>query len=96
MNLWPGSQGTTPTLFGADGELVLLNISVDPRLLEDLLEALSRLPFPVNPDLAHKSNAVTVTFPAYSGRIEDVKKLLGSYGFDKSCVSVEHALIAHV
>ena len=31
-----------PALFGQEGELVSLRIVVEPRLLEDLLEALAR------------------------------------------------------
>jgi hypothetical protein len=95
MSIWPASQGTAPALFGAEGELVLLQISVEPRLLEELLEVLSRLEFPVNPDLSHKPNLVSVEFPAYSGRVEEVRKLLTSYGFDQSCLTVQRALTAH-
>jgi len=95
MSIWPASQGTVPALFGAEGELVLLQISVEPRLLEDLLEVLARLEFPVNPDLSHKPNSVSVEFPAYSGRVEEVRKLLNIHGFDPSCLAVQHALVAH-
>ena len=95
MSIWPASQGTAPALFGAEGELVLLQISVEPRLLEDLLEVLARLEFPVNPDLHHKSNSVSVEFPAYSGRVEEVRKALQACGFDPSCLTVQRALVAH-
>ena len=95
MSIWPASQGTTPALFGAEGELVLLQISVEPRLLEELLEVLARLEFPVNPDLFHQPNSVSVEFPAYSSRVEEVRKLLTGYGFDASCLSVQRALTAH-
>jgi hypothetical protein len=95
MSIWPASQGTAPALFGAEGELVLLQISVEPRLLEDLLELLARLEFPVNPDLYHKPNSVSVEFPAYSGRVEEVRKLLNLNGFDQSCLAVQRALVAH-
>src|SRR2546421_10701937 len=95
MSIWPASHGTAPALFGAEGELVLLHITVEPRLLEDLLEVLARLEFPVNPELYHKANSVGVEFPAYSGRIEEVRKLLKLYGFDPECLVVERALVAH-
>lgn len=95
MSVWPASQGTAPALFGAEGELVLLQISVEPRLLEGLLEVLARLDFPVNPELYHKPNSVTVEFPAYSGKLEDVRKLLKLYGFDPECLVVERAWVAH-
>ena len=94
MSIWPAS-GTAPALFGVEGELVLLYVDVEPKLLEELLEALSRLEFPVNPDLHHKSNQVTVTFPAYSGRLNEIRETLARSGFDASCITVEHLLAAH-
>ena len=95
MSVWPVSQGTPPSLFGAEGELVLLQISVEPRLLEDLLDVLAHLDFPVNPELYHKPNSVSVEFPAYSGRVDEVRKLLKLSGFDPACLTTEHALVAH-
>jgi len=94
MSIWPAS-GTAPALFGIEGELVLLHVDVEPKLLEDLLEALSRLEFPVNPDLHHKANQVRVSFPAYSGRLGEIRGVLARSGFDPSCISVEHLLAAH-
>ena len=82
MSVRTSSVGTAPALIGSEGELVLLQISIEPRLLEDLLDVLSRLDFPVNPDLHHKPNAVTVEFPAWSSRVDDVRKMLKVYGFD--------------
>jgi hypothetical protein len=49
-----------PTPFSLEGDLVSLRISVEPRLLEDLLEALAQLDFPVNPQLYHRPGQVTV------------------------------------
>ena len=95
MSVWPNSQGTAPALYGLEGELVQLHISVEPKLLEDLLELLARLDFPVNPELHHKPNLVSVEFPAYSERVEEVRKLLISFGFDADCLVVQHALAAH-
>jgi len=82
MSVRTSSAGTAPALIGSEGELVLLQISIEPRLLEDLLDVLSRLDFPVNPDLHHKPNAVTVAFPAWSSRVDEVRKVLKVYGFD--------------
>lgn len=95
MSVWPASQKIAPALFGAEGELVLLHISVEPKLLEDLLEVLARLDFPVNPELYHQPNSVSVEFPAYSGRVDEVRKLLRLYGFDPGCLRFEHPLVAH-
>ena len=94
MSIWPAS-GTAPALFGIEGELVLLHVDVEPKLLEELLEALSRLEFPVNPDLYHKLSHVTVTFPAYSGRLGEIRGVLARAGFDATCITVEHLLAAH-
>lgn len=95
MSIWPDSQRTAPALYGTEGELVLLQISVEPRLLEELLDALARLDFPVNPELHHRPNFVSVEFPAYSGKLDEVRKLLKLYGFDPKCLTVERALMAH-
>jgi hypothetical protein len=94
MNYWP-APGTAPALVGADGELILLYIDVEPKLLEDFLDLLARLDFPVNPDLHHHANCVTVSFPAYSGRIEEIRQLMSSYGFDPKSLVAEHALATH-
>ncbi len=65
-----------PALFSPEGELVFLRISVEPRLLEELLEALAQLSFPVNPQLYHRPAQVVVEFPAYSERLGEVRSAL--------------------
>jgi hypothetical protein len=72
----------SPALFGSEGELVLLQISVDHRRVEDLLDALTRLDFPVNPRLSHQSAVLTVELPAYSGRVDEVRGVLAAAGLD--------------
>jgi hypothetical protein len=77
---------TTPrpgeaALFGREGELISLCIATDPKLLEDLLDALASLDFPVNPQLYHRASEVLVEFPAYSSQIEQVSAALGEQGF---------------
>ena len=67
-------------LFGREGELISLSIATDPKLLEDLLEALASLDFPVNPQLYHRSSEVLVEFPAYSSQIEKVRDALVDQG----------------
>ena len=71
---------TVPGLFGLEGELVSLRIAVDPKHLEDLLEALALLDFPVNPQLYHRPGQVTVEFPAYSTRVAEVRNAIRQYG----------------
>ena len=78
----PFQTGAKPALFGREGELISLRISVEPRLLEDLLEALAVLEFPVNPELYHHPTEVSVEFPAYSARIDEVRKALRRSGFN--------------
>jgi hypothetical protein len=79
-------------LFGQEGELVSLRIVVEPRLLEDLLEALARLDFPVNPQLYHRPAEVTVEFPAYSARVEEVRHTLERNGFSPANLQVASGL----
>src|SRR5258708_30209692 len=85
-------SGVAPALFGLEGELVSLRISVEPRLLEDLLEALARLAFPVNPQLYHKPAHVTVEFPAYSARVDEVRATLQRCGFSAASLEIARGL----
>jgi len=85
-------SGVAPALFGLEGELVSLRISVEPRLLEDLLEALARLAFPVNPQLYHKPAHVTVEFPAYSARVDEVRGTLEQCGFSAASLEIARGL----
>ena len=70
------------SLFGPEGELMSLSIATEPKLLEDLLEALANLDFPVNPQLYHSSTGVIVEFPAYSSQLNQVRDVLVRQGFD--------------
>jgi hypothetical protein len=69
-------------LFGREGELISLSVATDPKLLEDLLEALASLDFPVNPQLYHRPTEVLVEFPAYLSQVERVREALLRQGFD--------------
>lgn len=92
MSVWPAPATEPPSLYGTEGELVSLLVSVDPRHLEELLETLAQLEFPVNPRITHNHSRVTVGFPAYSGRVDEVRKLLDRSGFDTACLEVAQAL----
>jgi hypothetical protein len=81
-------HGTASALFGQEGELVTLRVAVEPRLLEDLLEALARLTFPVNPQLYHRPALVTVEFPAYAARVDEVRDILQQHGFSPASLEV--------
>jgi|SRR5580658_6330749 hypothetical protein len=94
--------GAHASLFGREGELISVRISVEPRLLEDLLEALAALDFPVNPELNHpeanhpETNhhpaEVTVEFPAYSARIDEIRDALRKGGFNAGGLEIRRVL----
>ena len=86
------SLPSEPALFGREGELISLSIATEPRLLEELLEALALLDFPVNPQLYHRSTEVRVEFPAYSRQIEQVRETLLREGFDAGNLAISRAL----
>jgi hypothetical protein len=94
------------TLCGREGALVCVSISVEPRHLESLLEALAEVSFPVNPQIYHdaalvyrfpddheESQATTlVEFPAYEGQLPEVMRGLEAFGFDPSSLHVHGML----
>ena len=82
----------SPALLGRDGELFRVNISVDPRVLEDLLETLATLDFPLNPQLYHQTGWVTVEFPAYANQLDEIRGAVERHGFDPGAVSHERVL----
>lgn len=94
MSVW---QNTPPTLSGREGELVSVSISVEPRELESLLEALAMVRFPINPQINHYPETV-VEFPSYEGGLAEVRQALRAGGFDpramrvKSMIEELHAL----
>jgi len=104
MSVWPAHIG--PSLAGADGELVSVTITVEPRLLEKLLDALARLEFPINPQLYHDAATVSlhpdgkrvlqpiaiVEFPAWAGRLAAVREGLAAAGFGAGCLSARSML----
>jgi len=80
-------------LFGREGELISLCIATEPKLLEELLEALASLDFPVNPQLYHRQAAVLVEFLAYSNQMEQVKEALLKQGFDADGIQMRRPLV---
>ncbi len=95
-----------PSLHGTEGELVSVRITVEPRLLERLLDVLARLSFPINPQLHHNAAivraasdgerrfepATIVDFPAWAGQVSDIEGALAAGGFDRSCLSARNML----
>ena len=100
MSVWPNTLPASPSLSGREGALVSVSIDVDPRLLESLLEALAQTSFPINPQIYHDAavtylyadgheetqTATLVEFPAYEGRLDEVRTALASHGFEPASV----------
>lgn len=80
-------------LFGRDGELISISIATDPKQLEDLLEALAGLDFPVNPQLYHRPSQVTVEFPAYSTQVASVRDALALEGLGAGEIQVSRPMV---
>jgi len=101
MSVWP-ARVPAPSLSSGEGDLVSVSIDVIPRNLEALLEALARVDFPINPQIYHDAELVyrypdgrerteattLVEFPAYAGRLGEVRETLTRFGFDPDTVSV--------
>src|SRR5438128_6230183 len=90
MSVWQCTPSATP-LCGSEGELVSVSISVDPRDLEALLEALAHVDFPINPQIYHGQKTV-VEFPAYAGGLPQVRATLACSGFDPEAIRVRGML----
>ena len=96
MSVRPDDTGLPFALFGLEGELVSLRMTIEPKLLEDLLETLSSLDFPVNPQLFHRHAQVSVEFPAYSTQVDRVRDALRHNGFNpKSLESAAVLTLTH-
>ena len=94
------------SLATSEGALVCISISVEPRDLESLLEALAQVSFPINPQIYHDAAIVyeypggrhetcpttLVEFPAYEGRLPEVNRTLAAFRFDPSNVSITSML----
>ena len=106
MSVWPKLEPASPALSGSEGALVSVSIAVTPRRLESLLEALAELPFPINPEIHHDAAIVSrhaggreevedvtlVEFPAYAGRLEEVRVALYAHRFDPSSLQATNML----
>ncbi|MCX6629801.1 MAG: hypothetical protein NTW28_19460 [Candidatus Solibacter sp.] len=100
MSVWPKTPPVTPSLSTAEGALVSVSIHVEPHCLESLLESLALVSFPINPQIYHdaalvycypggreETESVTlVEFPAYEGRLDEVRRAVQSYGFQPDCI----------
>lgn len=82
MSFSAGLGDESAVLHGADGDLVFVRVRVESRLLEDLLEALARAAFPINPEIRHGFPFTFVEFPAYDGQVDEIRSLLESAGIE--------------
>ena len=103
MSLRPESVSISSisALCGTEGELVSVRITVESRLLEELLETLALVSFPVNPQIYHVASgdsrkegraATAVEFPAYVGRMDEVRRALHGAGFHPDSLTVRSML----
>lgn len=67
-------------LRGQAGNLILAQIRVEPYDLEFLLECLSSLPFPVNPQIVHGMPTL-VEFPVWQNDLAAVADALSAFHF---------------
>jgi hypothetical protein len=88
MGVWPAVSREYPALVSPEGALVSVHVSVEPWLLEEVLEALARVPFPINPEIFH-GDPIRVVFPAYEPRLEQVRDALAACGFDRKSVQIQ-------
>jgi hypothetical protein len=89
----PTAAPFPPVLAGSEGELVAIRISIEPRLLEETLEALAQVPFPINPEICHGWPTV-VEFPAYRSRLAELRAVLQRNRIPTQAVEVSRMLDA--
>jgi hypothetical protein len=95
MSVWPNHQSASPCLETSEGALISVSVSVQPRLLEELLETLAGLNFPINPQIYHDAAlryvypngreeivpTTLVDFPAYADRLPEIRRALEASHF---------------
>jgi hypothetical protein len=57
-------------------DLLMVRVRVESRDLEELLEALAGLEFPLNPELFPSGGETIVEFPAYGHQLEEIYSVL--------------------
>lgn len=96
MSVWHAVSSAS-SLTGSEGELVSIRVSVEPRSLEELLDCLAHLAFPVNPEIFH-GVPTAVEFPAWEARVYEVRDALRAWGFATQCMEVKRMadnILAH-
>ena len=93
MSVRPADAHAHSLHSGREGELVQVRVSTDPRLLEDLLECLASVPFPINPQIYHGRPTI-VEFPAYEKHLYEVRDALRAFGLAPAVLTVSSMLEA--
>ena len=104
MSVWPSASVTASSLAlcGSEGELLCAAICVAPRRLEDLLEALARSQYPINPQIYHDGvlqyhyadgheeiePATVIEFPVYPEWLSEIRALLAERDFSRDALHV--------
>lgn len=81
------------SLLRREGELVSVRVSVQPQLLEDLLDSLAAVSFSINPQVFHGPPTV-VEFPAYELRLQELRLLLRQSAFKSASIEIHPMLDA--
>jgi hypothetical protein len=95
MSVWQTTPAKQLSLRGSEGALISVSVIVDARDLEELLDALAQMSFPINPQIYHDAAVrylyadgrqetkptTLVEFPAYAGRLPEIRDALAAYGF---------------
>ncbi len=91
VSIWHQTSRGSGNLAGIEGELISVRIATNPRALEDLLECLATLSFPINPQIVH-GVPTTVEFPAWESKLDEIRAALYGAGFDTECMDVRGML----
>lgn len=70
-------------LVGPDGTtLLLVQLTLPPDRLEEVLSQLALLSFPVNPEVLQRASELSVEFPAYSSSLAELAAALPQIGWN--------------
>lgn len=79
----PSFLPPTHTLAGREGELIIIRITVEPRLLERLLESLAETSYHINPQVfPNLADGARVEFPAYENWVAPISASLRRNGLE--------------
>jgi hypothetical protein len=82
------SAAASPSLHAPlQGELTQVRISVVPHQLEELLDCLAHVVFPINPQI-YPGVPTVVEFPAWEADLWQVRNLLEIYGFPSEAMRI--------